>query len=140
MIIFVAADVRLESDNTDTMNVVRLIPAFLSALLLAAHFSRMGSPLLVILALLLPAFLFIRREWAARLVQVALIYGAIEWVRELVFLVAERSAQGQPWTRLAIILGFVAMFTGSSALPFSFSRPLRRRYGLDNSLGEDGTS
>jgi hypothetical protein len=115
------------------MNVVRLIPALLSALLLAAHFSRMGSPLLGVLALLLPAFLLIRREWAARLVQVALIYGAIEWVRALVFLVAERSAEGQPWTRVAIILGFVAVFTLSSALPFSLSRPLRRRYGLDNS-------
>ena len=122
------------------MDVVRLIPALLSALLLGAHFSRMGSTPLVILALLFPAVLFFRRAWAARLVQLALICGAIEWVRTLLFFVVERNAQGQPWTRLAIILGFVAVFTGSSALPFSFSRPLRRRYGLDNSLAEEGTS
>ena len=137
---FAAADVRLDSDNTDNMYVVRLIPAFLSALLLGAHFSRMGWTPLVILSLLIPVVLFFRYEWAARLVQVALIYGAIEWVRTLLFFVAERNEQGQPWIRLAIILGFVAVFTGSSALSFSFSRPLRRRYGLDNSLAEEGTS
>ena len=123
---FAAADMRLESDNTVTMDLVRLIPALLSALLLAAHFSRMGSTPPVFLALLFPAVLFFRRVWAARLVQIVLIFGAIEWVRTLLSSVAERSALGQPWTRLAIILGFVAVFTASSALPSSFSRPLRR--------------
>ncbi|MFC2085902.1 hypothetical protein ACFLRO_01675 [Bacteroidota bacterium] len=122
------------------MHLVRLIPALLSAILLAAHFSRMGSPILAILSLLLPAVLFFRHEWAARLVQVALIYGAIEWVRTLLFFVEERNAVGQPWIRLAIILGFVAVFTLGSALLFSFSRPLRRRYGLDESSAEEGAS
>ena len=127
-------------DNKNAMNLVRLLPAFLSCILLAAHFARMGSVLLVLLSLLLPAVLFFRYEWAARLVQVALIYGTIEWVRTLISGVAERNAEGQPWIRLAIILGVVAVFTLSSALPFSLSRPLRRRYGLDGSQSEEGTS
>ena len=114
------------------MNVVRLIPAFLSILLLGAHFSRMGSPPLVILSLVLLVVLFLKYEWAARVVQVALFYGAIEWVRSLLAYVAERTEQGEPWMRLAIILGLVSLFTLSAASQFSFSRPLRRRYGLDN--------
>lgn len=130
-------DVRFAFDDTDTMNFVRLIPAILSALLLAAHFVRMGSPILVILALMLPWLLFFPQGWAARFVQVALIYGTIEWVRTLWVFVAERSEAGQPWTRLAIILGVVALFTAGSAMSFSLSRPLRRRYGLDKASVQD---
>lgn len=119
------------------MPVVRLIPSLLSSLMLAAHFLRMGSLPFIILALIIPCVLFLRRKWAARLVQLALILGTIEWVRTLLGFVAERNAQGQPWTRLAIILGLVAVFTAISALMFSFSRPLRMRYGLDDSFPEE---
>ena len=113
------------------MNVVRLIPVILSAFLLAAHFLRMESIPLVALALLVPFVLLIRRPWAARVVQIALMIGAIEWVRTLLMLVARRQAEGEPWTRLAVILGAVAVFTLASVLPFSSSKPIRRRYGLD---------
>ena len=118
------------------MNVIRLLPVFLSALLLFAHFFRTGAIYIAVLALLFPAVLLFRRAWAARLVQFILVVGAIEWVRTLLFFVAERRAYGLPWGRLAIILGFVAVFTGGSALLFSFCRSLRRKYGLDNSLKE----
>ena len=118
------------------MNILRLLPIVLSALLLGAHYLRAGLIPMVILALLFPALLFFRRAWAARLVQIILILGALEWTRTLLILVAKRRAGGQPWTRLAIILGLVVVLTGCSALLFSFCRSLRRRYGLDNSLTE----
>ena len=113
------------------MAVIRLLPVVLSALLLAAHFFRMESPVLVVLALVIPFVLFIKRPWAARLVQVALVVGAMEWIRTLVMLVARRQEEGEPWTRLAIILAVVALFTASSALPFSVSRSVRRTFGLE---------
>ena len=113
------------------MYAVRLIPVFLSALLLGAHFLRMQAMPLVALALIVPLFLFVKRPWAARVVQVALFFGAVEWVRTLMVLIAERQAEGEAWTRLAVILGVVALFTLASALPFSLSKPVRRRYGLD---------
>ncbi len=116
------------------MNILRLLPVFLSALLLGAHFLRMELILPVVLALLFPALLLFRRAWAARLVQIILVLGSLEWVRTLIVLASLRRAYGMPWTRLAIIIGLVAVFTGSSALLFSYCRSLRKRYGLDDSL------
>ena len=87
------------------MNVLRLLPIVFSAPLLGAHFFRAGLIPIVILALLFPALLFIRQAWAARLVQIILVLGALEWIRTLLILVAERRAGGQPWTQLAIIIG-----------------------------------
>jgi len=115
------------------MTVLRLLPVVLSALLLGAHFLRTGLIPVVILAVLFPALLFFRRAWAARLVQIMLVLGALEWVRTLLILVAARQAVGQPWSRLAMIIGLVVVFTAGSALLFSFCRSLRIMYGLDNS-------
>ena len=63
--------------------------------------------------------------------QVVLALGGIEWVRTLLVFVADRRELGQPWTRLAVILGAVALFTIGSGLLFSLSGALRKRYGLE---------
>jgi hypothetical protein len=110
------------------MNVVRLLPVFVSALLLAAHFSRNDLPLLIPLSLAFPLLLLIRRPWAARAVQALLVLGALEWVRRLVQLALQRQADGESWARLAAILGAVAVFTAASALVFRLPA-LRERYG-----------
>ena len=117
------------------MNVIRLLPVILSFLLLAAHFLRSGLIPFVALALLLTALLLVRRVWVARLVQMALVLGALEWLRTLLYLVALRQEAGQPWARLAIIIGIVAAFTGSSAFIF-FCNSLKVRYRLANSSTE----
>ena len=111
------------------MNMLRLLPVIISSLLLGAHFLRLGQPLLVVLSLLLPLILLFRKYWAARLMQFYLILGAVEWVRTLFFLVAERRTTGQPWSRLVIIMGLVALFTVCSTLVFRFSS-LKMRYKL----------
>ena len=119
------------------MSAILLIPAFLSFLLLAAHFLRMGSIFMAIFALLFPFALFIKRPWAARLVQIALFLGGIEWVYTLMQFVIERHEAGQPWIRLLIILGAVIILTIGSASIFSFSSRLRKRYGLSNEITEE---
>jgi len=112
------------------MTLLRLIPVIFSYLLLGAHFSRIGIFPLMILSPLLLFLLFIKHAWVARLLQGLLILGAIEWIRTIFLYVNIRKETGEDWTRLAIILGLVALFTVLSSL--SFQHPsLKRRYQLD---------
>ncbi len=107
------------------------VPVIISMLLLAAHTSRAGLPLVVaILVLALSALLLMPRRWAARTLQMALGLGALEWVRSTVVLAMARRAAGIPSTRLVIILLAVALVTAVSSLVFRHPR-MRRRFGLD---------
>ena len=106
------------------------IPVVLSLVILGAHFMRYGNSMGVVGALALIALLVIRRPWVARLMQVVLILGALEWVRTLYELVQVRAALGQPFTRMTIILGVVAAVTFCSALLFQ-SPALKKIYRLD---------
>jgi len=110
---------------------LRVVPIVLSALLIAAHFSRAGNTGMVAISLALPALLLVRRPWAARGVQagLVLVLAAIEWFWTLANLARQRIASGEPWLRLALILGTVALLTAASALVFR-SEKLRRRYRL----------
>jgi hypothetical protein len=108
---------------------VRLLPPAIAALVLAAHFYRAGNLMVAGLAAALVALLFVPRAWAARVVQLGLAAGALEWVLTLIRLVELRQASGQPYGRLAAILGGVAVFTAVSALVFR-NRQLRGRFGL----------
>ena len=109
------------------MNVLRLLPVILSFLLMAAHFYRAGLLPLAALCIALPFLLFLRQAWIRRLFQVLLVLGALEWLRALYGFAAMRIAFGEPWTRLALILGAVALFTGLSGLVFR-SKSLRDYY------------
>lgn len=110
------------------MNFFRLLPILVSFLLLGAHFLRAGHLVLAVLSVLLPALLFLRERWIPRLFSVLLALAALEWLRVLYLLAAMRIAWGQPWGRLALILGGVAAFTALSALVFR-ARGLKARYG-----------
>jgi hypothetical protein len=109
------------------MTFVRLLPVILSGLVLAAHFLRAGNLILVIICLGALLILLIRESWAARLVQVLLLLGSLEWIRTMMGLMAERKSLGQPWIRMAAILTGVALFTAASALSLQGKR-MRERY------------
>ncbi len=113
------------------MNFLRLLPVILSLLLLGAHFSRAGMLPLTLVCVLLPVLLFLKRPWVPRLMQVVLVLGSLEWVRMILVYVGQRREAGQDWARLAAILGGVVAFTLVSALVFSRSRALRKRYNLE---------
>jgi hypothetical protein len=102
-----------------------LIPVVLSLLVLGAHFLRSGSLALLVGVFLLLGLLAVRQRWAARVVQAALVLGALEWLRTLARLSSMRAQAGAPATRMAVILGAVALVTGLSALVF-FTPPLKR--------------
>lgn len=98
------------------MNLLWLLAPAMSFVLLGAHFFRAGLwPLAVGCAALLP-LLLVRRTWAARLAQACLLAGSLEWAWTTFMLAQQRIALGQPWLRLVLILGAVALFTAASAL------------------------
>lgn len=105
-------------------------PVVLSLIVLGAHFMRYGNTILVGAAVVLIALLFVRKPWVARLLQVVLVLGALEWVHTLYGLVQMRTALGEPYGRMLIILGSVAAITALSALAFQ-SKSLKKVYGLD---------
>ena len=109
------------------MNFILHIPVVVSFMLLAAHFLRESQTLFVVCALALPFLLLLKKSWVVRVVQFALVLGAIEWIRTLLALQAIRVENGMPWTRLVLIIGGVALFTGCSALVF-FHTSLKQKY------------
>ncbi len=85
--------------------------------------------MLTLVSLAFPAILLFPRPWAARVAQLVLVLGGLEWIRTLVQLTVQRSRVGEPWLRMALILGAVALVTICSALVFRL-RALRARYSL----------
>ena len=112
------------------MKALLYVPIVLSLIVLGAHFMRYGNMLGVVGALVLIGLLFIRSSWVARLVQIVLILGAAEWLRTLYALARWRTAQGEPFVRMVVILGIVSLITFGSALLFQ-SKTLRKTYRLD---------
>ena len=112
------------------MNLVRLLPVILSFGLLAAHFSRANMFPLVVVSLVIPFLLLIRRAWVARGVQILLLLGAVEWIRAMFGYINVRKEIGEDWGRLAIILVTVALLTACSTLVFR-GKSLKKRYHLE---------
>ena len=109
------------------MNALKLLPVFISFLLLGAHFLRMGLYFVTAICLALPFLLLIQKKWVARLIQAALLIGCSEWLKTLYDIAQERQESGMPWLRMAMILGFVALFTALSSCVFFF-KSLKNKY------------
>lgn len=119
------------------MLVLYLTLIVLSLLLFGAHLFRHGWTLPLIATVALLGVLLIRRPWAARIVQLALLLATAEWSRTLLQLIDLRTQAGLPWLRLAVILGCVVILTGASALSFQ-TRRLGAFYGLRHHAGSAG--
>ena len=109
------------------MNALRLLPAVLSCLLLAAHFLRAGNLPLVAACVVAPAVLLLRRTWVPRLMQLGLVFAGGVWVWTASDIVRTRMMLGQPWSTAALILGGVALWTLGAGVLFE-TTSLRRRY------------
>jgi hypothetical protein len=92
-----------------------LLPA-LALLLLGAHFFRAGLVPLTAACVAMIALLFVRSPWSARVLQVVLVLGALEWLRTAWTFASLRAAMGEPYGRLLLILGTVAAATLAAAL------------------------
>jgi hypothetical protein len=111
------------------MTFVQLVAPVLAFALLGAHFYRGGHDVLVAVALAAALFVVVRRPWAARAIQVMLVLGALEWLRTGVDLAQMRVERGEPFLRLALIVGAVAVFTALAAL-LPQTRTLRAHFRL----------
>lgn len=116
------------------MKFLRLLPVFISFLLLAAHFLRSDQTVVAITLLCLLFLLLVRQSWVPWVLQLILVLGAAEWVRTLISVAQMRIEFGMPWTRMAIILGVVALFTALSSLVFR-GKALRERYSNPENAG-----
>ena len=114
------------------MITLQLVAVVLSLAVLAAHFLRARNRKLIPLAAVVAALalLAVRRPWAARVVQLILALGVLEWCRTLFRLASGRIRSGRSFVRLVIILGGVTMLAVLSVLAFQ-ADGLRRVYGLD---------
>ena len=99
-----------------------LLPALLSALVLAAHFLRTGNVVAVAGLLALVPLLFLRRRWVSRLARATLWLGTGVWLYTAARFTMERLRLGMPWLRMVLILGGVAAFTALSSLVFRTAR------------------
>lgn len=118
----------LEEPTPRTGLLLLLAPAALSALVLGAHFLRRGHLLATLACLGLAGLLWVRRPWAARVVQLALVLGSLEWYRALDEITARRLREGLPYERTAIILGTVIVVALASALLLE-TPAVRRHFG-----------
>ena len=109
------------------MNILRLLPVVISFLLLTAHFLRAGQTIVTSVLLLILVLLFVKKYWVPWVMQIVLVFGAIEWIGTLVSVAQMRIEFDMPWTRMAIILGTVALFTLLSGLVFR-GKALKQRY------------
>ena len=114
------------------MNILRLLPVILAFGLLAAHFSRANMPPAVVVSLIIPFLLLIRKPWIAKSIQILLLLGAVEWIRSMFGYIQVRKEIGEDWGRLAIILVTVAVLTACAGLVFR-GKSLKKRYQLEKS-------
>ncbi len=106
------------------------IPIVLSSLVMGAHFLRAGSLGLTAVCLAAPTLLVIRRGWVPLVARFLLLFAAGTWVHVAIDLARARVAMGEPWVRMAAILGGVALFTVSSSLTFS-AKSMKRWYSKE---------
>jgi len=97
-------------------------------LVLAAHFLRFGENGLAAAVVALAVLCFTREAWARIVCSVALFLGAFLWVETEIDFVQIRMAVGQPWGRLAVIMGGVCMFSLLGAWILSTEKAAARFY------------
>ena len=108
--------------------IARISLYVVAALLIAAHFLRVGNLIGVAFCVVTPFLFFVRQRWSLLLLQALAYVAAAIWLVTAWQISAERWSFGQPWLRAAIILVVVAAF---SALAGGILRgsTMRLRYG-----------
>ena len=107
----------------------KILPIILCFLLLAAHFGRANLFILQIISILIPFLLFWKTKVTAFIIQACLLLAGIEWIRTTVYYTQIRIENGEPWLRLAIILGAIAVLNFATILVFS-TKSMKEKYKL----------
>ncbi len=108
---------------------IQLMPVIVSLLVTGVHFLRSGNIFLMILSFIFTLCLFIREPLLARVIQFALFLATIEWLYSAFIFASARADADQPWARLVVIMGTVALISFSSIFVF-YTKSLREMYHL----------
>lgn len=81
----------------------------------------------MVVSILVPLLLLIRKRWSLILVQLSAYAAAGVWLSTAIHLVQERMISARPWSGAAIILGSVALFSMFAGLLLN-SRKVQERY------------
>jgi hypothetical protein len=101
---------------------LKIIPLIVASILLGAHFLRELNYLLAVVCILMPLLLLIKKRWGLLLLQVFTYAGGVIWVDTIITIARRRITYGEPWSRMAVILGAVALFTVFSGLLLNSQR------------------
>jgi hypothetical protein len=91
--------------------IARISLYIVAALLIAAHFLRVGNMVGVALCLATPLLFLLRRRWSLLVLQGLAYVAAAIWLATAWQIVDMRLAYGQPWLRAMLILVAVAAFS-----------------------------
>lgn len=105
-----------------------IIGSVVSFILLGAHFFRSGIIDLVVLALLLPLLLLLKKNWSSKVLSLFLLAGAFIWINTFAEILIFRIVSGDDYLRLILIMCFVVIFTLASAAM------LREKKAYDNGM------
>lgn len=105
-----------------------MIPLLLSSLITSAHFYRHYNYPLMIVSILVPLLLLIKKRWVLIVIQLFALAGAGVWIYTIVIIADERMRSGEPWIRMAVILGGVALFTLLSGLLLNLKKVKENYY------------
>ncbi len=83
---------------------------------MSAHFLRDQNYPLVLISLLIPFLLLIKKRWVLYVIQTLAVAGTGVWINTIVVIAQYRIHESTPWVRMAVILGAVALFTLCSGL------------------------
>ncbi len=107
--------------------VIRVILVAFSFLMLAAHFSRGDNTYLMVLSLMIPFLLFIKKRSVLVLVQVLCYLGSIAWLYSMYEYIQQRIADDIAWGKLAVIISVIALFTAFTGFLLN-SDVIKKRY------------
>jgi hypothetical protein len=104
-----------------------IILVIIASLMTAAHFFRHYNYPLMAISLLVPFLLLIKKRWVLTVIQLLALAGAGVWINTIVVIARMRMHYGEPWKRMAVILGAVALFTAGSGLLLNLKK-VRDKY------------
>ncbi len=107
--------------------IARISLYVIAALLIAAHFLRVGNLIGVAFCAATPVLFFVRQRWSLLLLQALAYVAAAVWLMTAWQIAAERWSFGQPWLRATLILVAVAAVSALAG-GLLHSRSLQARY------------
>lgn len=105
-----------------------VIPFIIAALLLAAHFLRIGYYPVVAICLGFPFILLYKKPAALFMARAFVVVAILEWGKTTAQFVVERMATDADWTRFAAIMAMVIGFNIMALVILCLSKTLKNSY------------